>query len=97
MEPEPEPPGAAFFTLEPEPEPTQVGRSRSRLRDLSHLEPEPELPKKVAAPQHWLNEQLKYFLKLISLFAFRIVKIWYYHYKNQERKKYFIFFASFWS
>ncbi len=42
--------GAAFFCLEPEPEPTQVGRSRSRLRDLSDLEPEP--PKKVAAPQH---------------------------------------------
>ena len=50
---EPEPPGAAFFCLEPEPEPTQVGRSRSRsqLRDLGQLEPEP--PKKVAAPQHW--------------------------------------------
>ena len=45
--------GAAFFTLEPEPELTQVGRSRSRLRDLGHLEPEP--PKKVAAPQHWLR------------------------------------------
>ena len=40
---EPEPPGAAFFCLEPEP--TQVGRSRSRLRDLGHLEPEP--PNKV--------------------------------------------------
>ena len=50
MEPEPEPPGAAFFCLEPEP--TQVGRSRSRLRDLGDLEPEP--PKKVAAPQHWI-------------------------------------------
>ena len=37
---EPEPPGAAFFTLEPEP--TQVGRSRSRLRDLGHLEPAPQ-------------------------------------------------------
>ena len=47
---EPEPPGAAFFCLEPEP--TQVGRSRSRLRDLGHLEPELEPPKKVAAPQH---------------------------------------------
>ena len=34
-----------------EPEPTQVGRSRSRLRDLGYLEPEP--PNKVAAPQHW--------------------------------------------
>ena len=45
---EPEPPGAAFFCLEPEP--TQVGRSWSRLRDLGHLEP--EVPKKVAAPQH---------------------------------------------
>lgn len=41
--------GAAFFCLEPEP--TQVDRSRSRLRDLGHLEPEPL--KKVAAPQHW--------------------------------------------
>ena len=41
--------GAAFFCLEP----TQVGRSRSRLRDLGDLEPEPEPPKKVAAPQHW--------------------------------------------
>ena len=41
--------GAAFFCLEPEP--TQVDRSRSRLRDLGRLEPEP--PKKVAAPQHW--------------------------------------------
>ena len=50
---EPEPPGAAFFCLEPEPEPTQGGRSRSWLRDLGHLEPEPEQqPKKVAAPQH---------------------------------------------
>ena len=41
--------------LEPELEPTQVGRSRSRsrLRDLGDLEPEPEPPKKVAAPQHW--------------------------------------------
>ena len=38
---EPEPPGAAFF-----------GWSRSRLRDLGLLEPEP--PKKVAAPQHCL-------------------------------------------
>ena len=50
---EPEPPGAASFSLEPEP--TQEGRSRSRLRDLGHQEPElePEPPKKVAAPQHW--------------------------------------------
>ena len=45
---EPEPAGAASFCLEPEP--TQVGRSRSRLRDLGHQEPEP--PKKVAALQH---------------------------------------------
>ena len=44
---EPEPSGAAFFCLEPEP--TQLGRSR--LRDLGH--PEPELPEKVAALQHW--------------------------------------------
>ena len=64
MELEPEPPGAAFFCLEPEPEPepTQVGRSRSRLLDLGDLEP--ELPKKVAAPQHWLQ------LLLISLHFF---------------------------
>ena len=66
---EPELPGAAFLCLEREltqvgrswsrhwdlgqlePEPTQVGRSQSRLRDLGH--PEQELPKKVAAPQHW--------------------------------------------
>ena len=42
--------GAAFFRLEPEP--TQFGwsQSRSRLRDLGRPEPEP--PKKVAAPQH---------------------------------------------
>ena len=33
-----------------EPEPNQFGRSRSRLRDLRLPEPEP--PKKVAAPQH---------------------------------------------
>ena len=52
-EPEPESPGAASFCLEPEPEPTQVGRSRSLLRDLGHQEPEPEPPKKVAAPQQW--------------------------------------------
>ena len=50
---EPELPGAAFFCLEPEP--TQVGRSRSQLQDLGHLEPELEPPKKVAAPQHWLS------------------------------------------
>ena len=43
----PEPPGAAFFCLEPEP--TKLGRSRSRLRELSLPEP----PKKVAASQHW--------------------------------------------
>ena len=49
---EPEPPGAASFCLEPEP--TQVGRSRSRLRDLGHQEPEP--PKKVAAPQHCISD-----------------------------------------
>ena len=40
--------GAAFFCLEPEL--TQVGRSQSRLLDLGNPEPEP--PKKVAAPQH---------------------------------------------
>ena len=47
--------GAPSFSLEPEP--TQVGRNRSwsRLRDLGHQEPEPELPKKVAAPQHGLH------------------------------------------
>ena len=44
--------GAAYFCLEPEP--TQVGRSRIRLRDLGH--PEPEAPKKVAAPQHCVNQ-----------------------------------------
>ena len=39
---EPEPPVAASFCLEP----TQVGRSRSRsrLRDLGHQEPELEPP-----------------------------------------------------
>ena len=42
-----------LFCLEPEP--TQVGRSRSRLRDLSNQEPEP--PKKVAAPQHCFLEK----------------------------------------
>ena len=47
-----EPPGAVFFCLELEPElePTQLSRSRSRLRDLGHLEPEP--PIKMAALQH---------------------------------------------
>ena len=45
---EPEPPGAAFFCLEP----TQVGRSRSRSRLLNLGHPEPEPPQKVAAPQH---------------------------------------------
>ena len=62
--------GAASFCLEPEPEPTQVGRSRSRLRDLGHQEPEP--PKKVAAPQHWSPQHLKYkngFLIWSSCFA----------------------------
>ena len=34
-------------------EPTQYGRSQNRLRDLGL--PEPELPKKVAAPQHCLE------------------------------------------
>ena len=47
MEPEPRPP---FFCLELEQ--ALFGRSRSRLRDFGHPEPEP--PKKVAAPQHWL-------------------------------------------
>ena len=42
--------GTAFFCLEPEP--ALFGRSRSRLREFGH--PEPEQPKKVAAPQHWL-------------------------------------------
>ena len=67
MKPEPKPPGAAFFTLEPEPKPTQVGRSRSRswLPDLGHLEPEP--PKKVAAPQHWMkHEKFMSFCKVFS-------------------------------
>ena len=47
--------GAAFFCQEPEP--TQFGRSRSRLRDLGLPEPEP--PKKVAAPQHSTKHDLK--------------------------------------
>ena len=50
--------GAASFCLEPEP--IQVGRSRSRLRDLGHLDPEPEPPKKVAAPQHWFVQVLNF-------------------------------------
>ena len=37
------------------------GRSQSRLRDLRLPEPEP--PKKVAAPQHWF---CKRFMKLAS-------------------------------
>ena len=65
---EPEPQGAAFFTLEPEP--TQVGRSRSRLRDLGHLEPEP--PKKVAAPQHWFIRESGIFSWIRNYFFFRI-------------------------
>ena len=44
---EPEP----LFFARREPEPTQFGRSR--LRDLGLPEPEP--PKKVAAPQHCLK------------------------------------------
>ena len=39
-----------LFCLEPEP--TQFVQSRNRLQDLGLPEPEP--PKKVAAPQHWL-------------------------------------------
>ena len=58
---EPEPHGAAIFCLEPEL--TQVGRSRSRFRDLDHPEPEP--PKKVAAPQHCLQQSS---MVLIPLF-----------------------------
>ena len=48
---EPEPHGAAFFTLEPEQTQEGWSRSWSQLRDHGHMEPEP--PKKVAAPQHW--------------------------------------------
>ena len=33
-------------------EPPFLPWSRSWLRDFGHLEPEPEPPKKVAAPQH---------------------------------------------
>ena len=40
-----------LFLPRARPEPTQFVRSRSRLRDLGLPEPEP--PKKVAAPQHW--------------------------------------------
>ena len=58
---EPEPPGAAIFCLEPEP--TQFGRSRSRLQDLGLPEPEP--PKKVAAPQHWF-----YIMYLLAITRF---------------------------
>ena len=56
--------GAAFFFLEPEP--TQVGRSRSRsrLQDLGDLEPKPEPPKNVAAPQHWSKAKLFFGLEL---------------------------------
>ena len=39
-----------------EPEATQFGRSQSGLRDLGF--PEPELPKKVAAPQHWSEQSI---------------------------------------
>ena len=66
---EPEPPRAASFCLELEP--TQVGRSRSQLRDLGHQEPEPEPPKKVAAPQHcWFYDNktvLKHILESIII------------------------------
>ena len=48
---EPEPPGAAFFTLEPEP--TLVCLSQSRLLDLGQMDLDSEPGKKVAAPQHW--------------------------------------------
>ena len=48
---EPEPP---FL---PEPEPTQFGRSWSRLRDFGLPEPEP--PKKVAAPEHCFSSKHK--------------------------------------
>ena len=40
----------------PGKEPTQFGASRSRLQDLGLLELEP--PKKVAAPQHCLEDTL---------------------------------------
>ena len=43
--------GAAFYGLELEP--AQFGRGWSRLWYLGLTEP--ELPKKVVAPQHWLE------------------------------------------
>ena len=46
---------AALFCLEPDLEPTQFGWSRSRLRDLGLLKL--ELPKKVVAPQHWVQDR----------------------------------------
>ena len=56
---EPEPPGAASFSLEPEP--TQVGWSRSRLRDLGHQEPEP--PKKSGGSATLLYDEPRIFSK----------------------------------
>ena len=46
--------GAAFYGLELEP--AQFGRGWSRLWDLRLTEP--ELPKKVVAPQHWLEPKV---------------------------------------
>ena len=47
---EPEPPGAAFFAWSR----SQFGRSRSQCLIRNLRLPEPEPPKKVAAPQHWV-------------------------------------------
>ena len=54
MEPEPEAPGAAFFLSGAGADPR---RSKPELAPgLGHPEPEP--PKKVAAPQHWTSANL---------------------------------------
>ena len=86
---EPEPAGAAFFCLEPEP--TQVGqsRSRSRLRDLGDLEPEPEPPKKVAAPQHCV--QANVMLKCEGLYILQTLKSKLYYRRYMDRNASFLF------
>ena len=88
---EPEPPGAAFFCLEPEPELTQVGQSRSRswLRDFSDLEPEPELPKKVAAPHHCV--QANVILKCEGLYILQTLKSKLYYRRYMDRNASFLF------
>ena len=68
---EPEPPGAAWSRLF-----LPWSRSRSRLRDLGHLELEPEPPKTVAAPQHCLfQREKKMYVKLFSIFFFKIDRL----------------------